>query len=69
MSPHNKTFDSLVIPLARQTDFGGEIFDLVDGIEGNRDCLDEAPVFGECVHLFLREGLELFCRFVQAMQV
>ena len=73
MCPHDETFNSPVIPLACQTNFGGEILDLIDAVEGDRDCLDESPLFSKSVHLFLRASLrerpELFCRFVQAVQM
>ena len=64
MDPHDETFNNLVILLAYQTNFGGEILDLIDAVEGDRDCLDESPLFSKSVHLFLRKGLKLFCRFV-----
>jgi len=44
MDPHDETFNGLVIPLARQTNIGGELFDLVHAVEHDRDWLDKAPL-------------------------
>jgi hypothetical protein len=66
---HDEALERLAVPFLRGVDLVRELFHLRDGVEHDRLCDDEPPVFGELLDDVREHGLEFSDVLVEAVQV